>query len=123
MIAVYVILGFVIGFIIAALIYGNKSPKEDLSGRRRGLYMSTLTSGNVDKKTFNITCEVIELECADDMSKIKCTSIQTDQSEFNTAGSREKIRPLVEGWRKSSNIKWFDSTVANRNKKLDDILS
>jgi hypothetical protein len=124
-------IGFIIGLLIGLtpsiyyiIKYNNKkSPVEKY--QRRGIYNLTYNVTRGDwKGTTTIQYEIGELECTTDMSKIEVISLISEQSRFNTPDEKKSFTEQIDkSWVDSSEIKWIESVVSERNKKIEQILN
>lgn len=119
------IIGLLVGLtpsIYYIIKYNKKSIVEKY--QRRGIYNVTYSVKRGDwKGTTTIQYEVGELECTRDMSKIEVISLISEQSRFNTPNEKKSFTEQIDkSWVDSSEIKWIESVVSERNKKIEQIL-
>ena len=124
-------IGFIIGLLIGLtpsiyyiIKYNKKQPPVE-KYQRRGIYNVTYNVTRGDwKGTTTIQYEIGELECTTDMSKIEVISLTSEQSRFNTPDEKKSFTEHInKSWVDSSEIKWIESVVSERNKKIEQILN
>lgn len=124
-------IGFIIGLLIGLtpsiyyiIKYNKKQPPVE-KYQRRGIYNVTYNVTRGDwKGTTTIQYEIGELECTTDMSKIEVISLISEQSRFNTPDEKKSFTEHInKSWVDSSEIKWIESVVSERNKKIEQILN
>jgi hypothetical protein len=124
-------IGFIIGLLIGLtpsiyyiIKYNKKQPPVE-KYQRRGIYNVTYNVTRGDwKGTTTIQYEIGELECTTDMSKIEVISLTSEQSRFNTPDEKKSFTDHInKSWVDSSEIKWIESVVSERNKKIEQILN
>jgi hypothetical protein len=124
-------IGFIIGLLIGLtpsiyyiIKYNKKKPIVE-KYQRRGIYNVTYNVTRGDwKGTTTIQYEIGELECTTDMSKIEVISLTSEQSRFNTPDEKKSFTDHInKSWVDSSEIKWIESVVSERNKKIEQILN
>jgi hypothetical protein len=124
-------IGFIIGLLIGLtpsiyyiIKYNKKQPPVE-KYQRRGIYNVTYNVTRGDwKGTTTIQYEIGELECTTDMSKIEVISLISEQSRFNTPDEKKSFTEQIDkSWVDSSEIKWIESVVSERNKKIEQILN
>jgi hypothetical protein len=124
-------IGFIIGLLIGLtpsiyyIIKYNKRKPIVEKYQRRGIYNVTYNVTRGDwKGTTTIQYEIGELECTTDMSKIEVISLTSEQSRFNTPDEKKSFTDHInKSWVDSSEIKWIESVVSERNKKIEQILN
>ncbi len=146
MIALYILIGFVIGFTVYNLqgfSSMNKSlksiadkmntpqPKEEekqkpkpatlLGTGRKGLMEKQLSAGD---ETIDAVYEVYELERSKDKSKVGIVDVKTSKGVYNSPEYRAKMKELYDGsWIDSKEIEWLDEAPELvRDEKLKDLL-
>jgi len=124
-------IAFIIGLIIGLtptfiLLYKQKSNEVDTEKYlRRGIYNLSFNVIRGDwKGKVDFQYEVGEIDCGGDISKIEVISLISDQSRFNTPEEKKVfIGQINHSWIDSSKIKWIDSKVVDRNKKINQVLN
>jgi hypothetical protein len=103
----------------------NKSNGDTEKYLRRGIYNMSfnVTRGNW-KGDVDFQYEVGEIDCGGDISKIEVISLISDQSRFNTPEEKKTFTEQINhSWVDSLRIKWIDSKIVDRNKKINQVLN
>jgi hypothetical protein len=123
-------IAFIIGLIIGLiptfiLLHKQKSNEIDTEKYlRRGILDMTFTVTRVGfEGDVDIQYEIGEIDCSDDISKIEVISLTSTIGRFNTVEEKKMfINQINHSWVTSSRIKWINSKITDRNKKIDKIL-
>jgi len=130
MIIIYLIIGFLLGIttnILFLKINKNKNSKS-VPFLRRGIYSTSYSisdSSSYDSESIAVQYEIGEIEYSNGKSKVKTIDLSTSRSRYNKSGTyKDNLCAMIDNtWLDSSEIEWIDSSVQQRDDKINKILN